>query len=313
MKICRLALVIAACSLSQAAEAAFTIQNGKLVNVEQAATMSPEEHFQAGYKALEERDWKEAQLNFTALTYNFPNTPQGQEGNYYLGVAWFHMHEFDLANEAFSKYLKVKSNPQFFKQAIIYKYDIAEEFRNGAPRRFFGTKQLPKWACGKAMAVEIYDEVIAAMPSNEIAAKALYAKGIMLWDMKDYRDSVDSFQMLIKRFPKQELTPEAYVNIGKVYRDQSRLEFQNPDILAFAQINLRKFKQEFPKEERLAEAEEDVLQIKEIYAQGLYDTAQFYERVEQPFAAILYYHNAIEQFPDTSVAELCRQRLDWLQ
>lgn len=308
----RLVLIAAACLVGQGVDAAFTIQNGKLVNVESAATMSPEEHFKAGYKAIEEGDWKEAQVNFSALTYNYPNSSYGQEGNYYLGIAWFRMREFDFANEAFSKYLKVKSNPKFFKEAILYKFDIAEEFRNGAPRRFFGTKQLPKWACGKSMALDIYDEVIGAMPSNEIAARALYAKGTMLWELKDYRASIDAFQMLIKRFPKYELAPEAYLDIGKIYRAQSRLEFQNPDILAFAQINLRRFKQDFPKEERLAEAENDVLQVKEIYAKGLYDTGQFYERVGQPLAAVLYYHNAIEQFPETSVAQRCQERLNCL-
>lgn len=294
-------------------EAAFTLQDGKLVNVEKAATMTAEEHFKAGIKALEARDWEAANQQFSIVTYNFPNTSFGQEGFYYLGNALYQLQEYDFANEAFSTYLKVKSNPKFFKQAIEYKFVIAERFRNGATRRFFGTKQLPKWASGKSMALDIYDEVIAAMPSNEIAARALYAKAGMLWEMKNYRESVEAYQMLIKRFPKNELTPESYVNITKVYLDQSRFEFQNPDILAFAQINLRRFKQSFPAEERLAEAERDVLLIKEVYARGLYDTGQFYERIQQPKASLLYYHNAISQFPDTSTAELCRERLGCLQ
>ena len=249
------------CILGMQAEAAFTLQNGKLINAETAATMSVEEHFTRGLEALDARNWKEASKQFEIVTYNFPNTQYGQEGNFYLGVAWFHLEEFDFANEAFSNYLKVKSNPQFFKQAIEYKYAIAEMFKDGAKRRFFGTKQLPKWASGTTMAVTIYDEVIAAMPSNEIAAQALFSKGCMLWNMKEYRNSIDSFQMLIKRFPKHELAPESYLLITKVYLDQCRLEFQNPDILAFAQINVRRFKHDSPKEERLAEADEDVLRI----------------------------------------------------
>lgn len=65
-------------------------------------------------------------------------------------------------------------------------------------------------------------------------------------------------------------------------------------------------------EERLEEAENNVEEIKEIYARGLYDTGQFYERVKKPRASIIYYKNAIKQFPDTQIAQLCQERLEAL-
>ena len=99
------------------------------------------------------------------------------------------------------------------------------------------------------------------------------------------------------------MAPLAYLCINRVYVEQSLSEFQNPDLLALAQINYRKFARDFPKEERLAEAEADIHAIKEIYARGLYDTGQFYERVSKPKASVIYYLNAIKQFPDTHVAD----------
>jgi outer membrane protein assembly factor BamD (BamD/ComL family) len=146
-----------------------------------------------------------------------------------------------------------------------------------------------------------------------LAAKALYSKGSLQWDEKQYRQSVDSFQMLIKRFPKHELAPESYVAISKIFVEQSGTEFQNPDILAFAQINLRKFKSDFPREERLGEVENDLLSIKEYFAKNLYDTGQFYERTDKPRAAAIYYQNAIQQFPETQIAQKCQSRLEKLK
>ena len=122
----------------------------------------------------------------------------------------------------------------------------------------------------------------------------------------------DSFQLLIRRFPKHELAPECYLYISKIYLEQSWYEYQNPDILAFAEINYRRFEKDFPREERLCEIQADLVAIKEIYAAGLYETGNFYERVRRPRAAVIYYHDAIHQFPDTCVAELCRERLDCL-
>lgn len=311
MKYCRLAF-LALLFVASSVEAAYTIQDGRIINSDHLATLPVEQHFDLGMAAVNKSDWGEAASQFTIISTNFPNSPFGQEAFYYLGVAEFNMNEYDFANEAFSQYLKCQNNPKHFLSAIEYKYCIAEQLRCGARRRFFGTKQLPKWATGRTMALKIYDEVIAAMPSNEMATKALYSKGYLLWEMGEYRDSIESFQLLCKRFPKSELIPDSYVIINRIYLDLCRSEPQNPDILAFAELNARKFKQEFPKEERLCEAEYNVQQIKELYASALFETGMFYERIKQPRASIIYYYNAISQFPDTEIAQKCRERLHLL-
>lgn len=300
-------------SLGTDLEAAWTFKNGRLVDADEVATLPVQEHFKIGTEAMEQCNWKEAARHFKIVSVNFSTSPFGQDASYYLGICNYNMGEYDFANDAFSHYLKIQTNPKFFQDSIEYKLAIANHFRHGAKRHFFGTKQLPKWASGKTLAVKIYDEVIFALPSHEIAAKALYAKGCLLWELNEYRDSIDAFQLIIKRFPKHELAPESYVKIMKIYRDQCQYEFQNPDILAFAQINLRRFKLQFPGEERLCEAENDVLEIKEIYAKGLYETGQFYERICKPQASVIYYRSAVKQFPETSIAQLCIDRLNCLK
>lgn len=304
-----LACLIVLCSANLSLQGAYTIQRGRLVDVCEAATMSVQGHFSAGSEAFNASDWPEAAMHFSIITINFPGTSYAQEAYFFLGASYYYLQEFDFANEAFTEYLKVQTSPRYFQETIDYKYSIANHFASGAKRRFFGTKKLPKWACGKSMALDIYDEVIAAVPCHEIAAQALISRGSLLWSSKDYPGAVESFQQVIRRFPKHEYAPDCYVHISKVYLEQGYYEFQNPDILAFAQINYNRFQRDFPREERLCEVEQDVKDIKEIYACGLYDTGLFYERTHNPRAAIIYYHNSIHQFPDTSIAELCKARL----
>lgn len=293
-------------------DAALVFKNGKLIDAEEIATLSPEEHFALGSEAFQNEDWREAARQFRIVSRHFSSTSWGQESLYYLGVSQFYDREYDLANESLTAYLNSASNPELFQETIEYKFAIAEKFRNGAKRRFFGTKYLPKWASGKELAIQIYNEIIATMPTSETAVCSLMAKGRMAWQMEDFRSSVESFQTIIRRFPKHELTPECYLLIGKVYLSQCEAEFQNPDILAFAQINLKRFIQEFPRDERVQEVEKDLLAVKEIYASGLYETGRFYERTQQYNASILYYKNALSEFPDTAVARLCKQRLQLL-
>lgn len=261
------------------------------------------QHYNAG-------KWDSAAKVFNFVALYFPETTYGQDANFYAGVSYYNLNELEHANEAFSNYLQSQTNPEFFKETIEYKFCIAERFRLGEKRRYFGAKHLPKWGSGIEIAVGIYDEVVAAMPSLEIGASALYGKGCLLLYQRDYRSSIEAFQLLISRFPKAELAPECFLQINQAYLVQCQKEFQNPDLLALAEINLRKFEEQFPGEERLMEARYEFHRIKEVYASGMYNTAYFYERINQPLAAVIYYQKAICDFPDTEVACICRRRLE---
>jgi outer membrane protein assembly factor BamD (BamD/ComL family) len=295
--------------VSTGMEAAFTIKNGWIADADEVASFSAEEHFQIGMEAMEHADWKEVAKQFRIVTVNFPTTTHAQDSHYYLGLAYYRMQELEFANDAFSQYIKCHQHPQYFQEAVQYKLDIANQFREGALRRFFGSRQLPKWVSGRSYSLDIYDEVIAIVPCHEMAAQSLFAKGQILREDGAYRESIDVFQQLIKRFPRHELALESYLAISRVYVEQSQYELQNPDLLAFSQINLRRFKQDFPREERLAEAEANVQEIKESYAHSLYETGRFYERKDQPHASMIYYRSAIKEFPDTSMARYCEERL----
>lgn len=291
----------------------YIVKNGSLVNSDEAAIFSVEEHYTLGAEAFELCDWDEAAKQFRIVSYNFPSTVLGQDANFFLGVACYHLKEFDFSNEAFSAYLRCHTNPQYFEEAISFKFNVANQFKQGARRRFFGTKHLPKWASGRSHAYEIYDEVIAAVPCHDLAAWSLFSKAQMLKEDGRYAESIDVYQLLIRRFPKHELAPESYLAISKIFIDQSLCEMQNPDLLAFAQINLRRFSQDFPREERISIIEQDVMRLKEIYATALFETGQFYERIHKPFASVIYYQNAVDQFPETCTAQQCQQRLKALR
>lgn len=292
--------------------ATYTVYDGEFVDMEDVPTMSVEEHYNHGAEAFENRDWVEASKHFKIVTLNFPEMQCAKDGYLYLGIACYYRAEYEDANDACSNYLKAQNHPQYLEEALRYKLAIANAFTDGAKRRILKYKTMPKWLSGYDNALQIYDEIIATYPCHDLAAQALYSKGVLHWRDKEYRESVEAFQMLIRRFPKHELAPDSYAVINKVYLEQCQQEYQNPDILAFAELNTKKFAQDFPGEEKVAQAEDDVKKIREIFAFGFYDTGQFYERLKQPEASMIYYKNAVKQFPDTYMAHQCRKRLDAL-
>lgn len=281
----------------------------RLFRTETDAQIYLTEHYNKGCEYYNKQDWRCAIDELEKVVYFFPNSEDAADAYYFLGVSFFQLGEYDLANESFSSYLKAPGQPIYFEDAVAYKFCIAEYFKAGQRRRLCKIRYLPKWATARTMALTIYDEVATAMPNNELAALALYSKGDLLQIMGDYRESIESYQLLIRRFPRHELTPQSYLKIAQAYCQVSCYELQNPDLIALAELNVRKFREDFPRDERVELAEGYVCRMKENYARGLSDMGRFYERTKRPSAAIIYYQNAIQEFPDTRIANYCRQRL----
>lgn len=301
-------LILALCFTSKGI-AIFIFNDGRLVSNRDMAAYSLEEHYDIATTAFEKGDWEMAAQNYFIVLSNFSQSDYAQVSTFFWGVSLYNLQDYDWANQAFTQYLSNETHPYFFREAIRYKYGIAEEFRYGAKRRILGYKRLPKWFSGYDLALEIYDEVIKAMPSDPISAWALYSKGLLLYTMRSWREAIETLQTLIARFPKTELAPEAYILISQIYYEQSQREFQNPDLLALSELNYKRFCRDFPKEERLEYVGGLVLAIQEIYARGLLETGAFYERTCHPRAAIMYFQKAVNQFPETVVADKCRDRL----
>ena len=305
----RLFLFLLLSMFFQQGYAAFVYHDGELTRKEDTPYLSAKDHYELGMNAFQHGDMVLAIRHLHIVSHNFSNTSYGQDAYFYLGVAYYRICQFDLANSAFNGYLSCQSNPRYFQEAVDYKFAIAEQFRKGAKRHYRDSRFYPKWADGRGLAIDIYDEVIASMPGDELTIKSLFSKACLLWHMGEFRDSVDAFQTIIRRYPKNELAPESYVRIMKVYIDQARREKQNPDLLTFAQMNLSRFEADFPRDVSLEIAREDFLYLKEMYANALYDIAVFYERVNQPRAAVIYYQKASFDFPETLTAEKSRCRL----
>lgn len=262
--------------------------------------------------AFQNNDWVRLIEDCKILLATNPSTPFTSAAKYYLGVGYFNRRDFDLADKPFSIYLKEETSPKYFEDAIQYKFRIAEHYGNGARKHIFGVKGMPKWVIAYDDAVKIYDEVITTLPRHDLAAQSLYQKGKLLLSFEDYKESIDAYQTLIRRFPKHSLAPDCYLGIAQVYERRCQKEFADPTLLDLAEINLRKFHKHFPGESRIKAAEHVVQQIKERLAKELYEIGEFYKRTKKPDAAAIYYTNIIDKYPGTSYATKSRKRLKTL-
>jgi len=263
--------------------------------------------------SYEDRDFV-ALFNYCDVIIDeFANTPFVDDARYFKALGYYQSDDLSSANEEFSNYLKLSEAPKHFEDALNYKFKIAERYRNGALRRMFRMKKSPKIAPAKEDAIEIYDEIISSLPYHDLSARSLYGKGLIQILFEDYREAIETFQVLIKRFPKHECSIDAYIDIAKTYHVQCKQKNLNPEMIALAELNLKRFNDQFPGEDRIKEVESLLLEVKELFAKNLFQTGRFFERRKKKDAAIIYYKKIIVSFPKTETAQLCKKRLSKLQ
>lgn len=276
------------------------------------SVVSAQELYSQALRSIQNEEWAEAELQMREVLLQSPDSPFAREARYYLGVALFRLGNLEGAAEEFADYLKRDRNPAHFESVFEYKLRIAERYAQGERRRLFHASYMPRWGSGREDAMVLYDEIIVTLPSHPLAAEALFGKGRLLAEMKEELEAIENYQILIARFPKHSKLSEGYLAIAQLYLELSRNQKHDPDLLALAQINLRKFRHDFPADGRIKLAEESLLAMREVYAEGLYETGRFYERKKKPSSALVYYRAVMRDYPDTHTAQLAQGRMDQL-
>lgn len=274
---------------------------------------SVQEYHSALQQAMALGDWWAAIDYANIISYNFAGTPFAGEVPYLMGEAYYKLDQIEFANDCFTNYLNHTAAPKHFEEAIEYKFNIAERFANGENKRLFGSAKMPAWVPAREDSLEIFEEVIAALPHSDLAVKSLLSKAKAQAYLEDYKPSIETLDLLIRRFPKHELAAEAYLEKEKVYLLQCQAKNLDPDILDMAEVNLRKFRLAFPRESRLFEGEKICGEMQEIFARDIYETGCFFEKTKKIPASILYYNKVVAKYPKTEAAAAALEKLAILQ
>jgi outer membrane assembly lipoprotein YfiO len=264
-------------------------------------------------QSIQEQNWWAVIDYADIISYNFPTSPFAQDAAFLMGEAYFKLGQLELANECLTAYLNRTTSPRRFEEAIQYKFNIAEQYKSGSKKPLFGSHKMPKIVPAKEDAMKIYDEVITTLPHSEFAAKSLMGKAKIQSEFEDFKPSLETLDLLIRRFPKHDLAAAAYLEKIQVYLMQCQGQNLDPDLLDLADVNLRKFRLAFPREPRIAEAEKSIAEMQEIFAANLLDTGRFFEKTKKFPASIIYYNKVIAKYPNTEAAADARQRLEGLQ
>jgi len=258
-----------------------------------------QEEYNLALGAFQKKDWTDVIEHSKTMIKEHPTSPFLSEVTYLAGVAYFQKRDYEMADYYFSQFLDKYATAKYFEDALEYRFKIAEKFEEGAGLHMFGWEKMPKWLSAWEMAYDIYDKVITTLPRHEIAALSLKNKARMLTVDGKYKEAIDSYQMLIRRFPKHPSAPEAYISIAKLYLLESQEDYPGKDFLEQARLNLKKFRYDFPRENRLVEAEAILVEMQDRYAKDLWESAEYYLKKKKVRSAIMYLETLSRKYPSS--------------
>ena len=186
-----------------------------------SAPLSVQTEYNTILTAFQKKEWQDVIAHTKVVVKEFPDSAFLSEIYYLAGIAYFQKSDYELSNFYFSQFLEKYSTPKYFEEALSYKFQIAEKFETGSGRHMFGWEKLPNWMSAREEAYELYDEVIKTLPRHDLTASALHNKARMLTYDYKYKEAIESYQTLIRRFPKHPLAPKSYLLISEIYLKQS--------------------------------------------------------------------------------------------
>ncbi len=284
-----------------------------LAGLQGVEKISPQDEYNGALVAFQKKKWEDVKVHAKKVIDGVPDSPFLSDLHFYMGVAYYHQQDYDQANLYFSEFLKNYSSPKYFEEAIVYKFQIGEKFQQGAKKHLMGVEKLPKWTSAWEDAYALYDEVITTLPRHEVAAKALFNKGSMCRVESRYADSIEIYQTLIRRFPKDPLAPKSYIAIAEVYFAESKNLFPDKDFLDQARLNARKFKRDFPSDERTKEVDAMLAKMQDGYAEDLWESARYYDKKKKMDSSILYYTSIVRKYPESRYASRALKRISELK
>lgn len=175
-------------------------------------------------------------------------------------------------------------------------FTLALEYIEGRVRTGFGLiSHRGTGVSALEFILESFPRGTRSSEAQRILADYYYRDGRWVEAIAEYRE-------LLQRFPRSEWVSIARYRIGMCYIRQSRGPDHDPILLERARDEFQRYTEAHPEGSRISEVQTQLAEIDDILAQKLLRTAYFYARDDEPEAALLYFRETIDSYPESDAA-----------
>ncbi len=271
-----------------------------VLRAQEPATMGAYNSEAAGY-FQQAQDWeasgntKRAITAYRTLVREYPLAPSASAAQFRLGELYESLGNSKRGFDSYQKLLEDYPQSREFDRAVEAQVAIADALMDN--RRY-------------DRAAEMYQSILATAPYAKFAPSVQFKLGQAYENQKEYEKAIEAYQTVLDRYPNSNLAADALYQIGYVQFTEAEGRSQDLSAAIDAKNTFEEFLFEFPKNEKAAQAREnlDIMSGREAF--DLLSIAKFYDRNNNYRAAVVYYSDLVRRQPGTPDAELASARIE---
>ena len=252
-------------------------------------------YFQQAQDAEASGNTKGAITTYRTLVRDYPLAPSAAPAQFRLGELYESLGNSKRAFDSYQKLLESYPESREFDRAVEAQVAIADALMDN--RRY-------------ERAAEMYTSILATAPYAKFAPAVQFKLGQAYENQKEYEKAIDAYQVVLDRYPNSSLAADALYQIGYVQFTEAEGRSQDLAAAIDAKNTFDEFLFEFPKNEKAAQARENLATMNSREAFDLLSIAKFYDRNSNYRAAVVYYSDLVRRQPGTPDADLAGARIE---
>jgi len=210
------------------------------------------------------------------------------------------------AFEEYQELMTVYRNSPNFNTALERQFAIAESLRNDRDTKKRGFLGMGA-AVQPSKLIEMYGQISKNGPYTEFAPRSLLSVGQIQKKVGEKENAIKSFQSVVDGYAQTKYATEAQYEIYQI-RGIKAEESNSPNQDRAQMEAGQDFVSQNPEDARAAEIKTQMQEIEERSIEKLFTTGQYYERMNKPESARVYYREVAKN-PNTPYYSQAMERL----
>jgi outer membrane protein assembly factor BamD len=227
-------------------------------------------------------------------------------------------HRDESAFDHYQELLKKYPHTENFDDVLWREYQIANRFYGGQFFRIFWG-YLPLYTSMDETA-KMYGKIVNNGPYSDVAPHAQLQMGAAREKEKNFEEAGKAYETAADRYHNRPvIAADAMYHWAITYQKQANSAEYDQGKAGQAIAAYTDFITIYPDDERVAEAEKAIVDLKAEQVRGSFIVAQFYEKsktlsvAQRRNGAIVYYNEVLQLNPNSPYAALARQRIEALR
>jgi outer membrane protein assembly factor BamD len=258
-------------------------------------------------EAAETKGNLKAALNYyKEISKKYGGSKYSPEALYRTAKIRFGQRKWKKSFAAFNSVIVYYPDYEKFNLVLTEQFEIATALMEDKTSRYFGVIPYHNFES----AVRYFEVIVRNAPYSDYAPLALMNVGLIHKKKKNEIFAIDAFDRLINTYPRSLLAPEAYLALADTFADMVAGSKYDQGATEEAIRYFQDFMILFPESPRIAEAEDRLNEMQEVYSRSKYEIAEFYLKKRNYYpGAKQFFNEAITVAPNSETAEEARVKL----